>query len=718
MNEVQFKFTLNNTTSGIQQIEEPIGWDDAFLKLERDRNFHGVVEFYDQPLTFPKGDDLPGGFDYIKNVFDTEGADADITVTVYISNDEGVSYDEVFSGLLDLSTYTNIEQYKIQCNILRNDLWSKFQNRKGTSINVKSSTDLDGSARSTLSSKTLSLPSQTVRTQFARNDNYDPDNLGLLQTGSGAGGTTSYLLFSNSYNTLDEISERFDYGVQVTSTLPTTDKKYIFKAKYPGTYAVDVTFRYHITLSASRTFDIKCYFARRQNGTLTATQVGTTHTGTLAVIPDDGAKTLSTSVTLAEGDELYFYITVGLSSATTMLTYFADYDSDPGLPVDVVYTSLEITADTTYKDSEAEAMLIHESFQSVLDRLVGANNTLYSSYLGRANTQGRTYGSSGCASNYALCRGVHLRGYSFSDKILSFSFDDLWAAANPIFNLGLQYRTISGTELIEILHKDDLYESDSSITLNYVNYLEETVDTVNTFKSIKIGYEKWEAEDYSGIDDPQTKREYATPLKKIGEEITLYSKAIAASLAIESTRRQGIEKGADYKLDNDLFIIALDESDLASSIYTPDLDDDFSSVSGLLNATTRYNLKLTPGRNFLRWYKYFNGAFYDLYSSSTYKFVYGEGNYAMLSTQTGSCPEAGTLDEDGNITMGTEAGYHSNKMLEFEHPLSWDEYKTIRDNKNKKIMVSSTNANHDACYIDSIEYQLTKGIAKFKLWKV
>lgn len=718
MNEVKFKFTLYNSVYGYNLIDEPIGWDEAKLKLERDKEFHGVIEFYDQPLTFFEGDDLDGGFSYIKNVKDNQGPDADLTLTIEISNDEGGSYETLFIGAVDISSAVDIDSYKIQCSILRNDLWSKFINRRNVSVNVKASTDLDGNSRTVLSEKTLSLPSQIVRTSFLRDNTYNDANAGLFQVAQGAVGTTSYLMFSNSYNIRDEIEERFDYGAQISTSIPTGDAKYMFKAKYPGTYAVDVSFRYFISLSASRTFDIKCYFARRQNGTLTTTQVGSTQSGTLSSIPDDGARTLSTSVTLAEGDELYFFIEVTLSSSVGTLTYFADYDSDLGAPFAPVYTELEITADTTYTDSTAEVMLIHESFQSVLDRIIGANNTLYSPYLGRANTQGRTYGSSGCASNYCHCRGVHVRGYTLTEKILSLSFNDLWNSNNPIFNLALQPYVLSGTEVIHILHKDDIYESGNSIYFDYVNYIEESFDMENTFKNIKIGYEKWESEDYSGIDDPQTKREYATPLKRIGEEITLYSKAVAASIAIESARRKGKEKGADYKLDNDIIIIGLDESDLASSTYTPDLDDDFSSVTNLLNYESRYNLKLTPGRNFLRWYKFFNGAFYDLYSSSSYRFVSGEGNYDMTSTQTGSCPEAGTVDEGGDISMGTEAGYHSNSMLEFEYPLTWEEYKTIRENKNKRIMVSRTNTDHIPCYIDSIEYQITRGKANFKLWKV
>ena len=65
----RFRFTLNNTTAGSLQISEPGGWDEAVLKLERNQEFHSLVEFYDQPMTFyGQSSNGNGGLDYIREI--------------------------------------------------------------------------------------------------------------------------------------------------------------------------------------------------------------------------------------------------------------------------------------------------------------------------------------------------------------------------------------------------------------------------------------------------------------------------------------------------------------------------------------------------------------------------------------------------------------------------------------------------------------------------
>jgi hypothetical protein len=250
------------------------------------------------------------------------------------------------------------------------------------------------------------------------------------------------------------------------------------------------------------------------------------------------------------------------------------------------------------------------------------------------------------------------------------------------------------------------------------------------FKKISIGYEKWQSEDISGLDDPQTKKTYATLFETVGKEETLYSKFIAASLALEVTRRKSIELLSDYKFDNDTFILALnpDPFDSSPDYYLPELNENFTSTSNLLNADTRYNLFLTPLRNFLRWADFFNGCL-QKNLTSVYKFVSGEGNYRFSSDyDCGSgikvgcagmiCDDIAENDDISLATYGPGLGYLFTPVLyEFTHPLTWEEYKTIRDNKNKSIGVSATDSGHEVCFIKRLEYDINMSQAKFLVWK-
>src|SRR5690606_40654009 len=101
------------------------------------------------------------------------------------------------------------------------------------------------------------------------------------------------------------------------------------------------------------------------------------------------------------------------------------------------------------------------------------------------------------------------------------------------------------------------------------------------------------------------KHTYSSIFQRIGQKITLLSRFIAAGLTIEVTRRTTREKSADYKYDNDTFIIALNpntididpETSPDLTDFQPEFDENFTSVSNLQNSDSRYNLRLTPARN-------------------------------------------------------------------------------------------------------------------------
>jgi len=47
---------------------------------------------------------------------------------------------------------------------------------------------------------------------------------------------------------------------------------------------------------------------------------------------------------------------------------------------------------------------------------------------------------------------------------------------------------------------------------------------------------------------------------------------------------------------------------------------------------------------------------------------------------------------------------------------AWEDYKTVRDNRNKAIRVSNTTSNYKTCFIDSMEYDHFNSVADFTVW--
>lgn len=384
-----------------------------------------------------------------------------------------------------------------------------------------------------------------------------------------------------------------------------------------------------------------------------------------------------------------------------------------------------VTADTTFQESTAQGYLIHDLFHGVLARLGLGINPFYSEFLGSTLTNSRVYGADGCGWMYAIVKGLQVRGYTLTEKPFFISFKQIWDGINPILNLGLSYDIVASQQVIVIDQKEVFYDDSVSVNFSNVREISATYDQEKIYKTIKVGYKKWESEDISGIDDPQTRRTYATRLKKTGKEISLESDFIAAGLAAETARRTVKEKTTDYKYDNDNFIFALNETPVSADVYNPELDENFDTITNLINSDSRYNLILTPARNMLRWANVLGGCLQS-YTTSSYKFVSGEGNYTMTSDyscasgnecQAIICDPLGENQDISLATYNAGLGYlHLPLIFDITIPMGLDEFQEIDANRNKSIGISQTTTGHIPFKIKLLEYDIVKGEATIKAW--
>lgn len=372
-----------------------------------------------------------------------------------------------------------------------------------------------------------------------------------------------------------------------------------------------------------------------------------------------------------------------------------------------VYKSLK--ADTT-----APGFLLHDAMAAIADRYIGGSYNFYSELLG-SNLTSRVYAENGEYWKMMVLKGLQLRGYSLTEKANAMSGMEWWKGANPIFNLGIGYDVIDGKNVIRCENKEFFFDDSSvSVNLSNIRKIRRIYDQNHQFNQVKNGYMKWEPEDVSGIDDPQAKQTRASRFRIIGKGIEIMSDFIAASLAIETTRRTTRQKSADYKYDNNDFIVSVEES---GSVYTPEFTGNFSSVTGLNNPDRRYNIRLSPARNFLRWLNFVSGCLQD-YLTSVFRFTDGEGNYKMASTMTGGGSDSyggNELAENEDIQVSSDFLFLP-IVYEIEHYLTLPEYKAIRNNRNKAIGISLSDSAHKKMFIRSLEYMPTSGDLKLTVW--
>lgn len=371
---------------------------------------------------------------------------------------------------------------------------------------------------------------------------------------------------------------------------------------------------------------------------------------------------------------------------------------------------LNILGATTFETTTQESFLVHDVAASIIDRITEVDK-FYSEYIGSQYTQARAYLSAGPWWNNMLFKGVHLRGYTLSEKLFSLSFKDLWEGLEPMLNLSLGYETIEGEERIVMRSKAEAYDSSSmSVLLSGVQRIKRKYGP-DYFNGAKFGANKGKTEDINGLDDPHS-RTVASILKNIGRVFTNTTNFIYQSLTIEQARRTTKIKSADYKFDDDIFIV--EATRVTDNAYQPRLNEDFVSVTNLNNEASRYNKHHTPARFLLRWLNYISGGL-QKYLGTVFRFTGGEGNYDMVSTMiNGSAPDdygGNPLAENADILVGTTYLWVP-KVFEIEHYLTFEEFKTIDQNRNIAIGISQSYEDHKEFFIDDLQFEIMSGQVK------
>ncbi len=448
----QFRFTIFNDPlylSGIV-VSQPAGWEDIQIVLERNV-YHSLTESIvaDTLIWFSDARDV------FREIEDDQGPDAEIRILAEIKFDDN-TYETFFDGIVDLSTIQDIDidmrgPYKCTVSIREVSTWSKFMNRINNSVDLQSTTDLDGNITEAINPSTISLTPQKVRQQFVGTTGIpDPFSFKLVEYDVIAGSYGGIDVFNAL--TLDEIEKRL--SVDNNSPEGGAEVQTLFALKFAGTYVWNITLYVCGTnLLYQLDPDVSMYF-QRNNGTpvaLTRTDYGTDSV--------DGVTgfVFSDTIDHIAGEKIRIFFKNNNAFSVTKHVIIIINNAIAGFPTT---NSMSIVANTVFPATPCESFRIHEAFNAVTDRIVGRNLTFYSEYLGNPDTQQMTYADFGCGSAYALFKGINARGYSLLSKPFSASFTDLWGA-EAVLNLGLGLFKLPSPIYVQFLKNPELAHFDS-----------------------------------------------------------------------------------------------------------------------------------------------------------------------------------------------------------------------------------------------------------------
>jgi hypothetical protein len=385
--------------------------------------------------------------------------------------------------------------------------------------------------------------------------------------------------------------------------------------------------------------------------------------------------------------------------------------------------------------STANAFMVFETGAQIARVITDQADSFRSSLFGRTNSQPYSYSSNGCGSFMSFIDGLQARGFSLSENPMAMSMNDYFEGLHPLNNLGLGVKQENGNYYILVEKKEFFYRQDVILTINSITGLTTKIDQNRFYNLVNIGYSEWEKEGTNGLDEHNSKRQFALKNKQIGKTLDIISPFVASPYALEETRRkQYVDYPTeDTKYDKSIFPICLnrtvDEDDIPTNLTEAEKDENFSYVLNVLSPETSYNLRLSPSRVFRNFFNTISTSIIKLNSIlKDIKFTYGEGNYKMRSVGSEACDPANQneVNEGGDIELLIPNASDSYEPLVtgeidvFDAPFSKADYDLINaiddegiPNMYKQIAYSTTESDHLSGYTQEIRWKPIKGMASF-----
>lgn len=253
------------------------------------------------------------------------------------------------------------------------------------------------------------------------------------------------------------------------------------------------------------------------------------------------------------------------------LDFYLSYRKDTNYSADV---RLQVDPETFFKvslvskcdASTAKLYMINETASRVIESITNGGLKLYSEYYGRRDSQPFSFPQNGCGGLRALTTGLDIRKAKLadgSDPKMFLSMKDVFDNLNAIDNIGVGPE---GTDRIRMENWKFFYQDTVVFSCRDIEKLEKVTQASLHYSTFKAGYDKWEAEDYNGLDEFLTKREYRTALSEVQNELSKLCKFIASGYAWEVTRRRQNDS-KDWRFDNDTFILCLTDK-IKSAAFT------------------------------------------------------------------------------------------------------------------------------------------------------
>lgn len=261
---------------------------------------------------------------------------------------------------------------------------------------------------------------------------------------------------------------------------------------------------------------------------------------------------------IAKGDRVYAFLYMYhyvLNSNNTGSAFSISFDAGS-------YIKMKTLSHT--EPTGAKVYMVNEALSRISESITNDKLRAYSDYFGRTDSQPYSHNVDGCGSLEVITDGIRIRRAEnkIPDKpsLYSVSLQDMFEGLAPIHNIGMGIEPDPGRPGYNRLRVENwryFYDTDVVMSCTNVDDITLRISDREIYSTFQFGYAKWEAEEYNGLDEFLTKRNYRTTLSQVKNDLVKLSKFMASGYALEITRRKGNEDSKDWRFDKETFIICI-----------------------------------------------------------------------------------------------------------------------------------------------------------------
>lgn len=265
------------------------------------------------------------------------------------------------------------------------------------------------------------------------------------------------------------------------------------------------------------------------------------------------------SVSLSDGDYLFVAVCgIAMYKGTDVA------DAPDAYSIVSKSGSVNMQTLTHFAESKAKVYAVNEVISRISESVTNDKLRAYSEYFGRTDSQPYAVAEDGCGALEVITNGLRIRQQENKTPgqtdVFSQSLDDIFKGLGPIHNIGMGIEpdtNRTGFNRLRVEPWNFFYNDTLVMSCTGIDTVTRKANDKEIYSIFQFGYDKWEAEQYNGLDELLTKRNYRTALSQVKNTLAQISKFISSGYALEVTRRKGNDNTKDWRYDNDVFIVCV-----------------------------------------------------------------------------------------------------------------------------------------------------------------